>query len=227
MTDYSKIVPGEPPFTTHDDEIREPLEQEIESLRQQLAEYEGVDGRCKRGHNKKFSYRLLGKDGCVACEGEDALQQLAECQAREREKTEALRIVQAAICLAADDAPKSTIGKLYDHVSKVVVMPSDSTALDEAIRQANESARVYANQLTVSLHRKLYANETQWQPLPDLYGLLSQIDNMMCGIEPAIKQAKREALLEAKRRLFLATPYESTPAVWYAVVLERMAKELE
>jgi hypothetical protein len=126
---------------------------------------------------------------------------------------------------AGDDLWKNP--KQDEYPWYVVVPVYDSTALDEAIRQANESARVYANQLTVSLHRKLYANETQWQPLPDLYGLLSQIDNMMCGIEPAIKQAKREALLEAKRRLFLATPYESTPAVWYAVVLERMAKELE
>jgi hypothetical protein len=47
------------------------------------------------------------------------------------------------------------------------------------------------------------------------------------ALDTMLKQAKRETLLEAKRRLFLATPYESTPAVWYAVVLERMAKELE
>lgn len=67
-------------------------------------------------------------------------QQLAECQARECEKNEALRIVQAAICLAADNAPESTIGKLYDHVSKVVVMPSDSTALDTMLKQAKREA---------------------------------------------------------------------------------------
>jgi hypothetical protein len=73
---------------------------------------------------------LIEHTNKLAKECEDLRQQLAECQAREREKNEALRIVQAAICLAADDAPESTIGKLYDHVSTVVVMPSDSTALD-------------------------------------------------------------------------------------------------
>jgi hypothetical protein len=57
-----------------------------------------------------------------------------------------LRIVQAAICLAADDAPESTIGKLYDHVSKVVVMPSDSTALDTVLKQAKHEALLEAVQ---------------------------------------------------------------------------------
>ena len=45
-----------------------------------------------------------------------------------------------------------------------------------------DRATLYATELAISLHRKLYADVTQWEPLPDLYGLLSQIDNMMCGI---------------------------------------------
>lgn len=46
-----------------------------------------------------------------------------------------------------------------------------------------DRATLYATELAISLHQKLYADVTQWEPLPDLYGLLSQIDNMICGIK--------------------------------------------
>ena len=64
---------------------------------------------------------------------------------------------------------------------------------------------------------------TVWRPIHEAPPM--QPDST--ALDTLKKQWQREALLEAKRRLFLATPYESTPAVWYAVVLERMAKELE
>lgn len=41
----------------------------------------------------------------------------------------------------------------------------------------------YARRLAVALHRNHYADEApRWEPCDDLYGLLSQIDNMICGM---------------------------------------------
>lgn len=40
----------------------------------------------------------------------------------------------------------------------------------------------YAKGLAVNLHREHYPEVTQWKPLPDLLGLLTQIDNMTCGL---------------------------------------------
>jgi hypothetical protein len=38
----------------------------------ELAEYEGIEGRCPNGHNKKFTYDLNGSVGCVVCEKDEA-----------------------------------------------------------------------------------------------------------------------------------------------------------
>jgi hypothetical protein len=161
---------------------------EIESLRQQLAECQA-----KAEHWE------------ATCHGqwENYQQLFAECQAREREKTEALRIVQAAICLAADDAPESTIGKLYDHVSKVVVMPYDSTALDQAIQQALRPVYDFVG--------RDYAHI---EPKEALEAWLSDV----------IRQAKREALLEAAN-VVGSQKYDTLLDMINE--LRRMAKELE
>ena len=44
-------------------------------------------------------------------------------------------------------------------------------------------ANNYARALAVSLHGKHFAEVTQWEPLPDTLGLLTQIDNMVSGLE--------------------------------------------
>lgn len=95
--------------------------------------------------------------------------------------------------------------------------------------QAMEPPTGYAKQLAISLHAKLYSEVTQWEPCDDLMGLLTQIDNMLTGIEPAICQAKREALLEAADRLESYEYIKTQPAIPYAEAYElrRMAKELE
>ena len=119
--------------------IMEDAAQAIESLRQQLADAPKTCAKMLFDQENTFKQQLALKDKEIEAKefiNNDLQDDIAECQAREREKNEALRIVQAAICLAADDAPESTIGKLYDHVSKVVVMPSDSTALDTMLKAA-------------------------------------------------------------------------------------------
>ena len=66
MTDYSKIVPGEPQFKTHDDEIREPLEQEIEQLEQQLAECQAQVKQAKRDALLDMAETLSTLNSCEA-----------------------------------------------------------------------------------------------------------------------------------------------------------------
>lgn len=53
---------------------------------------------------------------------------------------------------------------------------------EETIRTATQ----YAHDLVVSLHRDHYQDNNSFEPFDDLLGLLSQIDNMICGWkEPA------------------------------------------
>jgi hypothetical protein len=40
----------------------------------------------------------------------------------------------------------------------------------------------YALTLAEAIHRKHFPEVTQWKPLPDLLGLLTQIDNMTSGL---------------------------------------------
>ncbi len=44
------------------------------------------------------------------------------------------------------------------------------------------SALGYATRLAIAIHAKHYAEVTQWKPLPDLLGVLTQIDNMTSGL---------------------------------------------
>jgi hypothetical protein len=50
-----------------------------------------------------------------------------------------------------------------------------------AARAEVEQARQYAHDLAVAMHRHSYEHVPQWQPLPDLLGLITQIDNMAAG----------------------------------------------
>ena len=51
---------------------------------------------------------------------------------------------------------------------------SDATALAEAKREALYLAK--------TLHRLHYSHVTQWKPLDDVAGIISQIDNMVAGL---------------------------------------------
>lgn len=53
----------------------------------ELAKYEGDEGRCSVGHNKRFTYdepEPIGK-GCVACERDAAIDRAEQAEARVRE----------------------------------------------------------------------------------------------------------------------------------------------
>ena len=64
-------------------------------------------------------------------------------------------------------------------------------ALTAARPSIEAEAFRYAKHLAETLYAKHYADTTAWEPLGDTLGLLTQIDNMIVGIEEA---ARRKAL---------------------------------
>ena len=55
----------------------------------------------------------------------------------------------------------------------------------ERLRAELHEAHEYAGQLAVSLRRKHFSELPPFELLPDLYGRLTQIDNMTCGMARA------------------------------------------
>jgi hypothetical protein len=66
-----------------------------------------------------------------------------------------------------------------------------------------DDATSYAERLAVSLHAKHYQQDApNWKPLPDLYGILTQLDNMSTGFTRA-EAAERnvQMAVEALRKI--------------------------
>ena len=57
----------------------------------------------------------------------------------------------------------------------------DYDALQEEYSPARQ-VKDYATALAISIHAKHFPEVTQWEPLPDTLGLLTQIDNMVSGL---------------------------------------------
>lgn len=72
------------------------------------------------------------------------------------------------------------------------------TAHLDALKEENEVAYREARGLAVAMHRSYYWEVTQWQPLEDLRGVISQIDNMTTGLS---LKSERDALLSRVERL--------------------------
>jgi len=54
-------------------------------------------------------------------------------------------------------------------------------------------ARAYAHNLAISIYGQHYLDESpNWRPLPDLFGLLTQIDNMYAGLRNDLAAAEAE-----------------------------------
>lgn len=57
----------------------ERLQTALRETRAEIAEYEGMEGRCSVGHNKRLTYTIQENiTGCVACERDEALTALRE-----------------------------------------------------------------------------------------------------------------------------------------------------
>ena len=67
----------------------------------------------------------------------------------------------------------------------------------ERLKSDAERVNTYAKNLAISTHRKHFSHITQWEPLPDTIGLLTQIDNMSCwtGDDVAQLTAERETII--------------------------------
>lgn len=59
------------------------------------------------------------------------------------------------------------------------IMPAPAAQMDNPDVMARATA--YARDIVTWLHRDHYADNTRFEPFDDLLGLLSQIDNMVCG----------------------------------------------
>jgi hypothetical protein len=79
------------------------------------------------------------------------------------------------------------------HAAEQRTVDAESKA-DSLTAQLAEAAR-YATSLAVYLRDKFYPEVTQWQPLNDLLGVLSQIDNMIAGL---VKPTSSDALARYK-----------------------------
>ncbi len=67
----------------------------------------------------------------------------------------------------------------------------------ERLKTDAEIVNSCAKNLAVAMHRKNFSHITQWEPLPDTIGLLTQIDNMSCwtGDDVAQLTADRDAAI--------------------------------
>lgn len=86
---------------------------------------------------------------------------------------------------ALGDGLRAAIPKLREALVKHGAAPVPA-AVPSTIEETIRTATQYAHNLVVSLHRDHYQDNRSFEPFDDLIGLLSQIDNMICGWkEPA------------------------------------------
>lgn len=86
------------------------------------------------------------------------------------------------------------------------------TAQPDLLKQATE----YAHDIVTWLHRDHYAENTAFQPFGDLLGLLSQIDNMICGWKESTTPAPVAKVPEG----FVLVPVEPTDEMVLAALHE-------
>ena len=98
----------------------------------------------------------------------------------------------------------------------------------ERLKSDAERVNTYAKNLAISMHRKHFSHVTQWEPLPDTIGLITQIDNMSCwtGDDVAQLTAERETIIsDFLKRIGQYVTNDSTreAAIAAAVAAEREA----
>lgn len=62
------------------------------------------------------------------------------------------------------------------------LVPTKAEREEEKRWERERQAKNYATTLAINIHAKHYPEVTQWKPLPDTLGLLTQIDNMTSGL---------------------------------------------
>lgn len=72
-----------------------------------------------------------------------------------------------------------------EELSRAMVEVAHLREENERLRAELLEAHVYAGQLACSLRRKHFSELPPFELQPDLYGRLTQIDNMTCGMTRA------------------------------------------
>ena len=98
-----------------------------------------------------------------------------------------------AILLNAEKAISVAISRAL--AARPAPQPAADTRADYA------AALSYASSLAETLHDKHYSRNVSWNPLHDLLGLLTQIDNMVAGIIGDATPAPSDKIAEAARVL--------------------------
>jgi hypothetical protein len=62
------------------------------------------------------------------------------------------------------------------------LVPTKAEREEEKRRDRERQAYNYAKNLSIAIHAKHFPEVTQWKPLGDTLGVLTQIDNMTCGL---------------------------------------------
>lgn len=91
---------------------------------------------------------------------------------------------------------RSHTGWLTDMTECIAMLETSNARFTERIIELEAdlaAAQSYATTLAVSMHRQHYAEAApNWQPVPDLVGLLTQIDNMYAGLRNDFEAAEVE-----------------------------------
>jgi len=74
---------------------------------------------------------------------------------------------------------------------------SEPAERNSAGETPTEHAHRWATELAVNMAKKFFPEVTQWKPLPDLLGVITQIDNMTCGLVRAPSEAAELPLFAA------------------------------
>jgi hypothetical protein len=103
---------------------------------------------------------------------------------------------QAPAAEAVQPEPQAVLTDLRGYASAMVAI-CDEALQAEAVQptDAETAALGYATNLAVALHAKHYPEVAQWKPLGTVLGLLTQIDNMTCGL---VKPSQAEAVQPAQ-----------------------------
>jgi predicted house-cleaning noncanonical NTP pyrophosphatase (MazG superfamily) len=86
------------------------------------------------------------------------------------------------------------LAKTYEDLRLAVMSDSEYVKeLEEQVADATD----YATRLAKLLRVKHFPENNEWQPLPDLMGVLTQIDNMTTAWPERVDEARNAALEEA------------------------------
>ena len=85
----------------------------------------------------------------------------------------------------------------FDDCTDAAIILLRQHAEIERLKSDAELVNSCAKNLAISMHRKHFSHITQWEPLPDTIGLITQIDNMTCWTRDDVARltAERETII--------------------------------